>query len=64
MRSVYSFFQNILIWKFFTLTMAHEASCNCEVRKNIEPLGFLALRLALSNFLGREIVPDKREADL
>ena len=44
--------------------MAHEASCNCEVRKNIEPLGFLALCLALSNFLGRKIVPDKREADL
>lgn len=64
MESVYSFFQNILIWKFFTVTMAHEESYNCAVRKNIGPLGVLALHLAISNFLDRKMVSDKREADL
>jgi len=33
MESVYSFSQNIISWKFFTVTMSREERCNCEVWK-------------------------------
>lgn len=55
MESVYSFIQNILNWKFFTVI---------EVRKNRETLEFIALHLDISNFLDRKIVSDRREANL